>query len=570
MKTLFICEYVRTIVDLTEKFLPNEKFLKKYEELTINRRAGYSIAITNLRIFISNKNEVWDIYSDKVDYLGRLFTPMFSWWWQLIFIPMSLMMLDGSKWIAAIFMLLSIARQQIRIETLTIGVKSKNWNITKDNETLDHISEDIRLNSVVGVIRKDGKQILEAEDIGKAPTLNIELIGENESRPLTTAWSFAAMSFLSYYASSFGAGTGFWTFFLGIISIGFFIIHRDRKKTNEFRGVEPKPGLILQVYQYILNYFKIPVIITRWSFILYQRKIYVRDLGYQLCCGFLLIGLFITYANENMIPLLIAIIIGIPIYLIGRTLSGIPRSNKRMALRSFSALFIGLLVVMPCLMLVPMYDTATIKLPKSFVQGDSGNGWKNVMNEYDEYGLGLASTTFSLYIDDAEDDEGNSDGYPGILMVIAVKVPIDIEEKDMLAELDKQFERMAVDQEVELDSEIDKGSRKTKQGYETQYSIFNGTAKTDSIGFEGYSRTITEGSKTLYVGEVWKAPEYNLIVVAMGIAIISEEEINDQTGINPIDDFISDIIPDNPNDTVNMQNWLELLDIIPETICYNN
>ena len=56
----------------------------------------------------------------------------------------------------------------------------------------------------------------------------------------------------------------------------------------------------------------------------------------------------------------------------------------------------------------------------------------------------------------------------------------------------------------------------------------------------------------------------------MGIAIISEEEINDQTGINPIDDFISDIIPDNPNDTVNMQNWLELLDIIPETICYNN
>ena len=563
MKTLFICEYVRTIVDLTEKFLPNEKFLKKYEDLTINRRTGYSIAITNLRIFISNKNEVWDIYSDKVDYLGRLFTPMFSWWWQLIFIPMSLMMLDGSKWIAAIFMLLSIARQQIRIETLTIGVKSKNWNITKDNETLDHISEDIRLNSVVGVIRKDGKQILEAEDIGKAPTLNIELIGENESRPLTTALSFAAMSFLSYYASSFGAGTGFWTFFLGIISIGFFIIHRDRKKTNEFRGVEPKPGLILQVYQYILNYFKIPVIITRWSFILYQRKIYVRDLGYQLCCGFLLIGLFITYANENMIPLLIAIIIGIPIYLIGRTLSGIPRSNKRMALRSFSALFIGLLVVMSCLMLVPMYDTATIKLPKSFVQGDSGNGWKNVMNEYDEYGLGLASTTFSLYIDDAEDDEGNSDGYPGILMVIAVKVPIDIEEKDMLAELDKQFERMAVDQEVELDSEIDKGSRKTKQGYETQYSIFNGTAKTDSIGFEGYSRTITEGSKTLYVGEVWKAPEYNLIVVAMGIAIISEEEINDQTGINPIDDFISDIIPDNPNDTVNMQNWLELLDIIP-------
>ena len=48
-------------MDLTEKFLPNEKFLKKYDDLTVNRKAGYSIAITNLRIFISNKNEVWDI-----------------------------------------------------------------------------------------------------------------------------------------------------------------------------------------------------------------------------------------------------------------------------------------------------------------------------------------------------------------------------------------------------------------------------------------------------------------------------------------------------------------------------
>ena len=378
------------------------------------------------------------------------------------------------------------------------------------------------------------------------------------------------MSFLSYYASSFGAGTGFWTFFLAVISIGFFIIHRDRKKTNEFRGVEPKPGLMLQGYHYILKYFKIPIIKNRWSFMFYKRTIFTRDLGYQLCCIFLLIGLFATYANENMIPLLTTIIIGIPTYLIGRVLSGIPRSNKRMALRSAGAIMIGLIIVIPCLALMPMYETASVKVPSSYVKGDSGNGWKNVMNEYDEYGLGLASTTFSLYMDDAEDNEGNSDGYPGILMIVAVKVPIDIEEKDMLAELDKQFERMAVDQEVELDSEIEKGSRYTKQGYETQYSIFNGTAKTDSIGFEGYSRTITEGSKTLYVGEVWKAPEYNLIVVAMGIAIISEEEINDKTGLDPIDDIISDIIPNNPTDTTNEQNWLELLDIIPETICYNN
>ena len=54
----------------------------------------------------------------------------------------------------------------------------------------------------------------------------------------------------------------------------------------------------------------------------------------------------------------------------------------------------------------------------------------------------------------------------------------------------------------------------------------------------------------------------------MGIAIISEEEINDQTGINPIDDII-DIIPNNPNDTMNTKNWEELLGIIPEAVCYD-
>ena len=54
----------------------------------------------------------------------------------------------------------------------------------------------------------------------------------------------------------------------------------------------------------------------------------------------------------------------------------------------------------------------------------------------------------------------------------------------------------------------------------------------------------------------------------MGIAIISEEEINDQTGIDPIDDII-DIIPNNPNDTMDTQNWEELMGLIPEAVCYD-
>ena len=126
---------------------------------------------------------------------------------------------------------------------------------------------------------------------------------------------------------------------------------------------------------------------------------------------------------------------------------------------------------------------------------------------------------------------------------------------------------MAIDQEIDLDTEIEKGSRYTKQGYSTQYSIYNGTAKTEEFGFGEFNRSVTKGSESRYIGEVWKAPEHNLIVVAMGIAIISEEEINDQTGIDPIDDII-DIIPNNPNDTLDTKNWDELIELIPETICY--
>ena len=53
----------------------------------------------------------------------------------------------------------------------------------------------------------------------------------------------------------------------------------------------------------------------------------------------------------------------------------------------------------------------------------------------------------------------------------------------------------------------------------------------------------------------------------MGIAIISSEEINDQTGIEPIDELIDDLIPNKPTDTADMKNWNEMYNLIPEIIC---
>ena len=553
-------------MDLTEKFLPSEKLLKKYENITVDNKRNGSLFLTNLRVFVGNQFNLWDIPCENIDYLKRGFVPRFSAWWQLLFIPLSLIFISNLV-LFFLFVLLSVARQYITVSALTIGTHARKWNIGADPEILDQIATDIRLNTLVGN-KGDGKLILEAESIDSSDeNLNLTLIGENESGPLKMAWMASIFAFLAYYIGSFGVGTGFWVFLFSAVSFCFFVVHRDRKKSNEFRGVEPNDGLIRQGWYFVLGKLNIEIIKAKWSFKLWGTNIRIRRAGYILCSVFLFLGLLITVGNSNMIPLLSAIIIGVPIYLTGRVLSGIPRPWKRMALRSATCFAIAIIIVLPCLMLMPLYNSATVKLPGEFIQGDSGNGWKRAMSQYDEYGLGFASTSFSFYLDDGEDSEGESDGYPAMLFVIAIKVPIDLDERDALDELDRQFREMSLEQEIELDTHIKDGQRTTKQGYSTQYVIYNGTAKSERIGFEDVGHNVTQGAETRYIGEVWKAPEYNLLVVSMGIAIISSEEVNDQTGVGPIDDLVDDLIPNKPTETTDMKNWNELYDLIPEIVC---
>ena len=553
-------------MDLTEKFLPSEKLLKKYENITVDHKRNGSLFLTNLRVFVGNQFNLWDIPCENIDYLERGFVPRFSAWWQLLFIPLSLIFISNLV-LFFLFVLLSVARQYIKVNALTIGTHARKWNICADPEILDQIAIDIRLNSLVGN-KRDGKLILEAESIDDSDEdLSLTLIGENESGPLKIAWMASIFAFLAYYIGSFGVGTGFWVFLFSAMAFCFFVVHRDRKKSNEFRDVEPIDGWIQQGWYFVLGKLNIEIIEAKWTFKLWGTNIRIRRAGYILCSGFLFLGLLITVASSNMIPLLLGITIGVPIYLIGRALSGIPRPWKRMALRSTTCFAIAIIVVLPCLILMPLYNSATVKLPGEFVQGDSGNGWKRAMSQYDEYGLGFASTSFFLYLDDGEDSEGESDGYPAMLFVIAIKVPIDLDERDALDELDRQFHEMSLEQEIELNTHIEDGQRTTKQGYSTQYVIYNGTAKSERIGFEDVGYNVTQGAETRYIGEVWKAPEYNLLVVSMGIAIISSEEVNDQTGVGPIDDLVDDLIPNKPTETTDMKNWNELYDLIPEIVC---
>ena len=97
--------------------------------------------------------------------------------------------------------------------------------------------------------------------------------------------------------------------------------------------------------------------------------------------------------------------------------------RKRMFARSLVCTLVAVCVIIPCLNMVPLCEPANALLPATFLDNESGNGWKKSYSQVDEYGLGLASTSIYLYTDDAKDEEGNEDGYPAILFVIVLKMP---------------------------------------------------------------------------------------------------------------------------------------------------
>lgn len=555
-------------MNLSEKFLPNEKLINEYTKIKINQKSNSSLFITNFRLFIiQNSNHFWDLKCENIDHLERTFIHRFSWWWQLILIPISLLALvNGNIIFFGLASLLLMARQYIKVETLIIHSKAGKWSLNDNNKILDEITTNIQMNTIIGKKTGDGKQIMDAEELDlNNNNIFIKLTGENESRPFKNAWISAILAFLAYYVGTFGISTRFLIFLFSVSAICSFIIYRDRKITNQYRKVEPKIGLTRQFWNFILNKLNVEIIKAQWRFNFINMNIEVRKLGYYLCCIFLFLGFLVTYSEENMIPLLLGITIGTPAYLIGRALAGIPRSKKRMALRTACCLIIAIMIVIPCLALMPLYESADAQIPTSIIN-EPEKGWKKSVNQRDEYGLGLLSTTFMLYTDDGKNDEGENDGYPALLFIIALKLPFELEEKDAINELDKQFNKMAIEQKIELDTEMESGSRKTKQGYETQYIIYNGTAKTEEWGVGNINYSVTKGAESRYIGEVWKAPEHNLLIVTIGLAMISSENLNDNTGIEPIDNLIEDYIP-NPIDSTDTKNWEELLELIPEVIC---
>ena len=553
-------------MDLREQLLPNEKLLSEYNNLLVENKKG-NVYLTNLRLFLSTKKNIWNFNTKDIKYMGRMNNPRFSWMWQiLISLTLLYSILSGKTLLFLICIILSAARQYLKIDCLEIGLENKKWIVSDDNEQLDELMLQIQTNQVTGLEKSEGKPIVDAEQELNT-RIEINIVGENESGPLRSAWISLSFAFLFYYLNSFSDSGNIWLFVLLISALCSYIIYKDRRNTNNLRNVEPENGLIRKGWYFLLNKLKVKVIKANYSLKVYNTRIEVRNLGYILSSIILLLTFTVTHINSNLIPMLFGISLAISVYMTGRCLAGIPRPRNRMIARSFVCTLVAICVILPCLNAAPLFMPANALLSTNFLDMESGNGWKKSYSQVDEYGLGLASTSIYLYADDAKDKDGNDDGYPAILFVIVLKVPFEIDEAVPLDILNDQFQKMAIEQDIELDAKLESGSRKTSQGYATEYVIYNGTTKTEKIGTDEINYKVTKGSESKYIGEVWKAPEYNLLVVSMGIGIISSETINEDTGFDPIDDLVDDIIP-NPADTTDEKNWNEMLNLIPEIYCY--
>ena len=553
-------------MDLREQLLPNEKLLSEYNNLLVENKRG-NVYLTNLRLFLSTKKNIWNFNTNDIKYMGRMNNPRFSWMWQiLISLTLLYSILSGKTLLFLVCIILSAARQYLKIDCLEIGLENKKWIVSDDNEQLDELMLQIQTNQVTGLEKSEGKPIVDAEEELNT-RIEINIVGENESGPLRSAWISLSFAFIFYYLNSFSDSGNIWLFVLLISALCSYIIYKDRRNTNILRDVEPENGLIRKGWYFLLNKLKVKIIKANYSLKVYNKKIEVRNLGYILSSVILLLTFTITHINSNLIPMLFGISLAISVYMTGRCLAGIPRPRNRMVARSFVCTLVAICVILPCLNAAPLFMPANALLSSNFLDVESGNGWKKSYSQVDEYGLGLASTSIYLYADDAKDSEGNDDGYPAILFVIVLKVPFEIDEAVPLDILNDQFQKMAIEQDIELDAKLESGSRKTSQGYDTEYVIYNGTTKTEKIGTDDINYKVTKGSESKYIGEVWKAPEYNLLVVSMGIGIISSETINEDTGFEPIDDLVDDLIP-NPTDTTDEKNWNEMLNLIPEIYCY--
>ena len=193
--------------------------------------------------------------------MGRMNNPRFSWMWQiLISLTLLYSILSGKTLLFLVCIILSAARQYLKIDCLEIGLENKKWIVSDDNEQLDELMLQIQTNQVTGLEKSEGKPIVDAEEELNT-RIEINIVGENESGPLRSAWISLSFAFIFYYLNSFSDSGNIWLFVLLISALCSYIIYKDRRNTNILRDVEPENGLIRKGWYFLLNKLKVNLLL---------------------------------------------------------------------------------------------------------------------------------------------------------------------------------------------------------------------------------------------------------------------------------------------------------------------
>ena len=620
-------------MDFAERLLPGEQLIKGYPELRVDRRGGFAGLLTTRRLFLQGKRRQFDIDPSQVNYIERCRAQRFSSLWLLL----SLIFIGVAALMFIIFLIMLPLWYFIRREALVIGTPARKWIIFGEPAMLDDLAHNLRLNQAVREsggsqqpLVRDAEPVYDpvAESLAMPPP-KAEVRAVNESWPRAALRSLLLGAFLFYYLTTFGAPLGIIVFLCLVVAGHALWVLRGREAHNRHHGLAPRTGgfwigwlwplrvLLLLRWERLaplrrlrfrtvirprgiwvgwltpLRWTRLPAFAglhwrrvepwqpTGWSFALAGRRWRLRSIGSWTVRGLLVLGLLWTLGAQNLRPLLFAVALGAPLYLGCRAFAARPCSRGRLARRAVAAAMLALMIMLPPLAWAPLFLPATAALPGEQVQGDDGNGWEVIEHQTVEkmLGLGLVEVQVSVYVDDGRDADDDYDGYFAILIVVALKLPLDLEEKILLDVIEKQFKDRSIDEEINLTAHILNGTRKTAQGYPTQYFIYNATAKNETLDVGTYySHPVTEGAEMRYIGEAWKAPEMHLLVVTIGIAIISTE--NPETTPPPpgplpgpvkdlweqAGEMKDELIPD-PTDTTDTRNWVELLDLIPQVKC---
>ena len=388
---------------------------------------------------------------------------------------------------------------------------------------------------------------------------NEDQIGENVTTLESLAYFLLSCAFLMFYLGSIGLNLNLYIFlsvFLAAVCLKFAW---ERAARNREKNLKNGPGYSERIIKWIMRKIGMTIYPAEWGVKINGQKWEIRYIGVKIYQILLLMGLVLTFQQDNLRPMLLFSMWGSMVYIVCRVLAGIPRPALRMVVRGVLGIIVAAIVVIPTMAIMPYYVNVYAEIPENKIGTSESQGW--VLSEYEniEMGMGLVQISFAFYFD----EEGEEDGYVAFLTVVSAKIPEGASD-DLVEMVDEEM-RMAIqnESEMELTENITNQSRSTKQEYNTTYSIYDGVSDGEEVEQGGLSYPITEGSELRYIIESIRVEELNLLVILSGLAVISKEQVN--TGPGPIGDVIDDILG---TDTTDMTNWNEVLNLGTEVVCY--